>query len=258
MLEILVQGDTLPEAYHKSLSHLNMAEIVPCPDWNTYQKELSMTMVVKEPLKEDRISKLFFGDPTSLEQYVQEMLDGIFDFEVEKGNWSYTYHQRYANQYQFILDELRRNPYSRRAVIDIRTPDDMRNDDPACWQHAQYFIRDGKLHSKSLFRSNDACKAAFMNAFALIELQKRIADELGVDMGTYTHRANSYHCYERDFGMLNGYCTRIQEYQLRKIREEDGLDTETITFSYIDDWKEQMDEAKPIIAKKVEEQRAKI
>lgn len=255
MEEVLCYGKTLPMAYHQSLVMLNEAPIVPCPDWNTEQKEISMTFTVENPLQDDMISKLSFCDPVSLEQYCQEMLDGIMDFEIDKGNWVYTYHNRmvaypirtdhkidYANQVDFIINELTRNPYSRRAVIDIRdNSNDMYSDDPACWQHAQFFIRDNKLHMKVLFRSNDACKAAFMNAFALIMLQERIATALGIDIGTYTHRANSYHCYARDFDMLQGYVNRINSY------------SNDLTYSYWDDWKEQMDDAKPEIAKKVAE-----
>lgn len=253
MAEYLVWGETLPEAYHQALLMLQLAPIIPCPDWNTNQKELSITMVVEHPLKDDMISRLSFCDPTSLEQYCQEMLDGIMDFEIDKGNWVYTYHNRmvaypirtdhkidYANQVNFVINELTRNPYSRRAVIDIRdNSNDMYSDDPACLQNIQFFIRDNKLHMKVLFRSNDACKAAFMNMFALIMLQKRIADELGIEVGTYTHRANSFHCYERDFAMLDGYCNRI----------EDGSD---VTYSYYDDWIDQMEDAKEEIAQKVE------
>ena len=148
MDEIFVKERTLPEAYHKALMALQDAPVTPCPDWNTDQKEVSMTYVVTEPLADPMISRLFIGDPHSLEQYRQEMLDGIMDFEIERGNWAYTYHSRYENQYPFILEELKRNPWSRRAVMDIRTPEDMGSDDPACWQHAQYFIRDGALHCK--------------------------------------------------------------------------------------------------------------
>lgn len=253
MSEYLVYGETLPDAYHQALLKLQSADIIPCPDWNTNQKEVSMTFVVENPLKDDMISRLSFCDPTSLEQYRQEMLDGILDFEIEKGNWVYTYHNRvvaypirtdhkidYGNQINFVISELSRNPWSRRAVIDIRdNSNDMYSEDPACWQHAQFFIRDNKLHMKVLFRSNDACKATFMNAFALIMLQKRIADKLGVEVGTYTHRANSFHCYERDFAMLDGYCNRINS----------GSD---VTYSYYDDWAEQMEDAKEEIAEKVE------
>ena len=245
MQEYLVRGASLPDAYHAALLTLQDAPVIPCPVWNTNQKEVSMTMVVEEPLLEDRISRLFFGGPADLEQYCQEMLDGILDFEIARGNWAYTYHSRYRDQLGFVLEELRRDPWSRRAVMDIRSPEDIGSDDPACWQHAQYFIRDGKLHCKILFRSNDACKATFMNAFALIALQKRIADSLGVPIGVYTHRANSFHCYERDFGLLDSYCLRITE----KRAHPDDIE---ITYSYEDDWKEQMEDAREEIAAKVE------
>ena len=244
MEEILIKAKTLPEAYHGALMALQKAPVIPCPDWNTNQKEVSMTFVVEKPLAEPMISRLFYGDPRSLEQYRQEMLDGIMDFEVQRGNWTYTYHERYVNQYQFIIDELKRNPYSRRAVMDIRTPADIGSDDPACWQHAQYFIRDGQLHCKILFRSNDACKAAYMNAFALIMLQKRIADALGTEVGTYTHRANSFHCYERDFELLDGYINRINS-------------GEDMVYDYEGEWDELMQAERVSIAAMVQEQKNK-
>lgn len=244
MYEVLVRGSSLPDAYHKALTELwENGELCDCADWNTTQKEISLTMCVEEPLCEPRISKLFIGGPRELEQYRQEMLDGILDFEVEKGNWTYTYHQRMGDQIQFVIDELKRNPSSRRAVMCIRTNDDIGSDDPACMQQLQYFIRDGKLHCKVLFRSNDACKANFMNAFALIELQKRFADALNVPMGTYTHRANSFHCYEQDFSMLKGYVERIRNCK----------DIDDICYEYEDDWKEVMEDYQPEIAKMVEE-----
>ena len=249
MREYIAQGRTLPEAYHESLRLLQEnGPVTPCPDYNTTQKELSMTLYVEEPLAEPRISKLFIGGFRELEQYRQEILDGILDFEIEKGNWVYTYHSRMAEQLPFIHAELRRNAESRRAVIDIR---DWRHDsapgntNPACLQHIQFFIREGKLHMKVLFRSNDACEATFMNAYALICMQERLAAELGVEMGSYTHRANSYHCYEKDFGMLDGYVRRLDEAE----------DVEDITYCYEGEWDELMEAARPEIAAAVEELR---
>lgn len=247
MKETIARGRSLPEAYHESLKQLKYdSDVTPCPDYDTDQKELSMTMVVEEPLAEPMISKLFIGGPRELEQYRQEMLDGILDFEIERGNWEYTYHSRMAEQKPFILRELTRNPYSRRAVIDIR---DWRhdsaegNENPACLQHIQYFVRDGALHCKILFRSNDACKATFMNAFALIMLQKSFADELGLKMGSYTHRANSYHCYARDFEMLDGYVRRIEQAE----------DEEDVCFDYVDGWQDMMEAYQDDIAAAVEQ-----
>ena len=253
MKEYMVQRDTLPEAYHAALTLLsNCGDITDCTDWNTKQKELSMTMVVQFPLSEPIISKCFVGGPEELQQYVMEMLDGILDFEIDRGNWEYTYHDRMIrypgnngyliDQVSFIVNELRRNPSSRRAVILIRSKDDIESGDPACLQHIQYFIRNNHLDCDVLFRSNDACKATFMNAFALIMLQKRIADNLGIKVGTYTHRANSFHCYEKDFELLNGYVSRIEQ----------SLNNNELTYSYQDDWKEIMDDAIPDILHKVE------
>ncbi len=243
MKEIFITGNSLPETYHKALMELHYnGDITDCADWNTTQKEVAMTMVVNDPLAEPRISKLFIGGAKELEQYRQEMLDGILDFEVERGNWEYTYHQRMGKQIDFVAEELKRNPSSRRAVICVRTPEDIGSDDPACLQHIQFFIREGRLDCKVLFRSNDACKASFMNAFALICLQERIAEALGIPVGQYVHRANSYHCYERDFGMLEGYVKRI----------EAAGDEYDVCFDYEDDWKEEMENCRDEIAEQVE------
>ncbi|MDR2502216.1 MAG: thymidylate synthase [Oscillospiraceae bacterium] len=239
MHELFAEGRTLPEAYHTSLTELcRQHSVAACPDYNTRQKEASMTFVVSEPLAEPMISRLFIGDPRSLEQYRQEMLDGILDFEVARGNWEYTYHLRMAEGLLWAEEELRRNPDSRRAVISTRHEDDLKSGAPACLQSLQFFIRGGALHLKVMFRSNDAAKAAFMNAFALILLQKRMADALGVSVGLYTHRANSYHVYERDWAMFDGYIARL----------ESGED---VTYPYVDGWDEFMEEAKPEIAEMV-------
>ena len=245
MFELFVRAKSLPEAYHNALAALHdKNDEVPCPDYNTRQKEASMTFVAEEALCEPMISKLFIGDPRSLEQYRQEMLDGILDFEVERGNWEYTYHQRMEKQIPWVIRELQRNPDSRRAVMVIREEHDLSTDSPACLQIIQYLIRNGALHCKIVFRSNDATKATFMNAFALVMLQKRIADTLGVTVGSYTHRANSFHVYERDYDMFDGYIRRIKS----------GGE---LTYFYEGDWDEQMEEAKPEIARMVEELRSR-
>ena len=67
-----------------------------------------------------------------------------------------------------------------------------------------------------------------------------IADTLGVEVGTYTHRANSFHVYERDYAMFDGYIRRITS----------GGD---ICFDYDGNWDELMEEAKPEIAEMVQQ-----
>lgn len=217
MREFLVKGNTLPDAFHQAILILqNEGEVLDCPDWNTRCKEVAMTFCVEHPLEEPRVSRVAFCTPDALKKYLDEMLDGALDWAIAEGKEPYTYHDRMVNmngidQLDFVVEELRKNPLSRRACVMVRSIADIGNSDPACLQHLQFMVHDGKLDLAILFRSNDACKATFMNAFALIEIQKRIADRLGIPVGTYTHRATSFHSYESDWEMLEGAAKRIEE-----------------------------------------------
>lgn len=233
--DIFTIGGTLPEGYHQALRWLERAGEAD----GGVSHEIAVTIRVERPFEEPRISRQFIGGPYDLERYRQEMLDGILDFEVDRGKWAYTYHQRYAPHLQFCIDELRRDPHSRRAVISVRDNEaDEAGEDPACLQSIQYMIRNGALDCYALFRSNDAVKAAFMNMYALTELQKKVADALGVPVGVYTHRANSFHCYRQDAALLGGYILRLNN-------------GEKLYYNYAGEWDELMKEAKPEIAEMV-------
>jgi thymidylate synthase len=95
-----------------------------------------------------------------------------------------------------------------------------------------------------LFRSNDLPEAFFFNAFALIMLQEKIAGELGVGTGTYTHRSNSMHCYEKDFELLKNFAKAIDEKK-----------TEDLCYNYLGDWDELMKAEIPAIDKLVSQLR---
>ena len=207
------RGKTLPEAYHKALTILETeGDVVPCPDYNTTMKELGMTFFVEQAAAEPMVSRLFCGGHYELQQYKMEILDGILDFKIGDGTcWEYTYHDRFVRQLPFILEELKRNPFSRRAVMNIRDfAVDSNNEHPACLQSMQFMIRDGALHMMVMMRSNDAVQATFMNAFAFIALQCKLAAELAVAVGSYTHTAHSFHAYEKSFDVLKKYAADIQ------------------------------------------------
>ena len=243
MKEIFVQGKNLPEAYHKALLELNNnGDVLECPDWNQKQKECAMTVHIEEPVSEPRISKLIIGGPYDLQRYEMELVDGILDFRIGKG-WDYTYHDRFTRYMPFVIAELKRNRESRRAIISIRDNEvDSKTTDPACMQSIQYFIRNNKLDCMIYFRSNDLPEAFFFNAFALIRLQEKVAAELGVEVGTYTHRSNSMHCYEKDFPLLANFAKAVSEKPL-----------DDISYHYKDDWDELMLSEIPGIQKLVEE-----
>jgi len=55
---------------------------------------------------------------------------------------------------------------------------------------------DGKLHMFVVMKTNDLYNAWPENAYAFTALQKYMADEIGVETGTYTHFAVSMHIYK--------------------------------------------------------------
>jgi len=243
MQEIFIKGRNLTEAYHRALIELETSgSVLECPDWNQKQKECAMTIHISEPASEPRISKLIIGGPYDLQRYVMEIIDGILDFKINAG-WDYTYHERFSRYLPFVIGELKRNIYSRRAVISIRDNEiDSRSSDAACMQSMQFFIRDNKLDCMVLFRSNDLPEAFFFNAFALIMLQEKIARELGIGIGTYTHRSNSMHCYEKDFQLLKNYVKALS-----------GKQREELSYNYNGEWDDLMNSEIPGILKLVEE-----
>lgn len=107
-------------------------------------------------------------------------------------------------QFQYVIDELHKDPDSRRAVMHLRVPDDSidANLDVPCTLALQYFIRDNKLHQTVTMRSSDLIFGIAFDIPAFTVFQEIIANELGVEVGTYTHTSNSLHIYEKHFGMV--------------------------------------------------------
>lgn len=109
-------------------------------------------------------------------------------------------------QWDYVLEELRRDPDSRRAVIHIRTPFDSvhASKDVPCTLSLQFFIRGNKLHLHVSMRSSDIILGLAYDVPAFTIMQEVMANQLGIEVGQYVHTSNSLHCYQRDFEMLDG------------------------------------------------------
>jgi len=106
-------------------------------------------------------------------------------------------------QWDYIVQELQRDPDSRRAVMHLRTPNDSIDAklDVPCTLALQFFIRDKKLHQVVHMRSSDVIFGIAYDVPAFTIFQEILANELGVGLGSYTHVSNSLHIYERHFEM---------------------------------------------------------
>lgn len=107
------------------------------------------------------------------------------------------------NQWEFVVNELTNDPDSRRAVMHLRVPEDSVKAklDVPCTLALQFMIRDGRLHQVVHMRSSDVILGIAYDVPAFTLFQEILANELGVDLGTYTHVSNSLHIYEKHFEM---------------------------------------------------------
>ncbi len=185
-------------------------------------RDVTATIHVTAPFCEPRIHRAFPGGLDDLEKYRSEVLYGVHDHWVDPsvGKWEYTYHERLfaydvpgrglTDQIAGVIAKLKAVPFTRRAqAVTWQVWNDMNISDPACLQRLWFRIADGKLHMNIHMRSNDAFKAAFMNMHAFTELQKMVADALGVAPGEYIHIADSFHIYGSYFDEFEGFLNTV-------------------------------------------------
>lgn len=102
------------------------------------------------------------------------------------------------DQWEHVKGLLKADPNSRQAVIHIKEPNPEKTKDLPCTVALQYFIRDGKLYATTYMRSNDIWLGFPYDVFTFTCLQIKMAFELGVGIGSYTHIAGSLHLYSRN------------------------------------------------------------
>jgi thymidylate synthase len=116
-----------------------------------------------------------------------------------------------GSQYDNVLNELKKNPFSRRAEMIYTRPSmwvDYNADgmsDFVCTEAVQYFIRGEKLISHVKMRSNDGI-FGYRNDFAWQKhVQNKLANDLGVEAGDMIWTAGSFHIYDSHFYLIDHY-----------------------------------------------------
>ena len=255
---LTAEGDCIARAWENAMLRLfesgcDVKTQYDKPD-DPVSRDATMIITVHKPLAEPMIHRDFPGGFEELQEYVMEVCDGIKDHWVRDPNdpadtrWEYTYHQRLfgytvptqppIDQIEQVCRQLAETPYTRRAqAITWKVWEDNHCYDPACLQSVWCRIvqQDDTpaLNMNVRFRSNDAYKAAFMNIFALIQLQSKIAARvrelsgLPVQLGRYCHMADSFHIYGSNLaefqGRFLGAVTR-RTFEERTMRYEDVRD----------------------------------
>ncbi len=235
---LCVSARTLPEAWEKAVLacwHQGAAIRTEYDKpGDPPSRDCTMVWTVEEPLAEPRIHRAFPGGLEDLEVYREEVVDGVHDHWIapEEGKWTYTYHKRLfayeiegrtVDQIAAIVDKLARTGHSRRAQAITWNPKlDPPTDDPPCLQRVWCRILEDDsgapvLNMNCHWRSRDAYKAAYMNVFALTDLQRtiagRIAERTGwpVRVGRFTDLSDSFHIYGSYFAEFEGFLKMVEK-----------------------------------------------
>ena len=131
--------------------------------------------------------------------------DGNYGDRINITNGEYfTKPPKRTNQLIRCYNILKEDPQTRRAVVTIHNPlwdkVDGKSKDIPCTLNLQFMIRDNELDCFCQMRSNDIWYGTPHNVFMFTFLQRAMAGWLGVRVGTYYHRANSIHIYEKHLG----------------------------------------------------------
>jgi len=232
---IAVSGKNIPEAWEKAVLAAWEKGITVKTEYDKEgdppSKDCTMIMEIEAPMSEPRIHRAFPGGLGDLEMYRQEVMDGIHDNRVDPvDGYHYSYHQRLfeypgcntkVDQMKYIVEKLSAVTYSRRAQaitwnVDLDPP----VDDPPCLQRLWCRIageEELSLNMNTHWRSRDGYKAAFMNIFALTELQKSIAQRIGeklgreVKVGRYVDISDSFHIYGSYYEEFKGFLKTVED-----------------------------------------------
>ena len=150
----------------------------------------------------DRVSPKYpFSESVLREKYASQLLI------PDRGEFEYTYGERLnawgterINQLDYIVEKLKQNPATRRAVASTWDPrKDTKSDEVPCLNHFVFMVRDGFLDLSVTIRSNDMFGAWPANAYALGELLSEVSKRTEMAMGTVTTFSVNAHVYSHDW-----------------------------------------------------------
>lgn len=115
----------------------------------------------------------------------------------------------YLDQVDYLIQELKNNPASRRHITTLWNPDDL--DEMAltpCVYETQWHVKQGKLYLDVRCRSNDVALGMPFNIFQYYVLQRMIAQVTGYQIGTFSYYIGDVHIYDRHLEPLREQMNR--------------------------------------------------
>lgn len=212
-----IEANTATEAFEYWFNILNSQNLnATSRDGGVKGEVLNAITVIKDPTRgivQSDIRKMpmryavgeliwyLSGNPSlkAIQNYTKAWDRMSDDGVVVNSNYGWCINHKYGfNQWEYVKSLLAADKNTRQAVLHIKTADDNPSKDVNCTVCLQFLLRENKLHATVYMRSNDIWMGFPYDVFSFTALQVKMAMELGVDIGTYTHIAGSLHLYERN------------------------------------------------------------
>lgn len=223
---IIVRSETLDEAWlswfekMKTCNKLNENKAKKSRDGLVAAEVINAITAIEDPTKNimtNSIRKLSMryaigemlwylsGNPElkAIQKYTKAWDRMSDDGKTVNSNYGFLIKDAYGfDQYEYCKELLIKDKNSRQAIIHIKVPKntlEQPTKDLNCTVCLQFLIRENKLYCTTYMRSNDLWLGFPYDIFQFTCIQIRMAMEIGLDIGSYTHIAGSLHIYERDF-----------------------------------------------------------
>lgn len=211
------------EGFKSIFNHvMNHHTIITTEDGDVTYESDTVIVRIKKPLSDaKKLIDVYCMGPGAVKDYIAQFNDG-----VNTDGFEYTYYERLQdfngeNQLKKIVDNLKSSKFTRRGVIcsdadaSLWNPiTDSKSSEPPCFNWMQALIRNNALNFKVLFRSHDILKGWPANVLAIAEMQRRMSEELNVDVGYLEVISSIPHIYIKSDSDL----VKITERKLNSVK----------------------------------------
>lgn len=213
------EGDTINEVYGQMVKSLlnsntvgatkeinNAIFIVHNPTLQhisfPYRHDISLTYSDAE------LKWYWSGDNSchTIGEYAKLWLKLSDDGQTSNSAYGYILFKKYGfNQLEQIIELLKKDPTTRRAVLNISDPmiNRITTKDMQCTIAIDFLIRNNQLEETVVMRSNDIRTGTPYDYIFFVSLGQYIAQRLNIKLGLYTHHAISLHMYLKDLDKFN-------------------------------------------------------
>ncbi|MBY9006562.1 MAG: hypothetical protein KGD63_07365 [Candidatus Lokiarchaeota archaeon] len=192
-------GVSFPYSYHDRIFHYSPFSVedtvnknydinfVDSNFVNTHQKLIKAKKI--KTTEDSIVWKLKNGVEFDLDKKISDQI-GIEKIPIGVMNFPK------INQIDYIIEKLKKSPHSRRAqAITWKPMIDPFHNDPPCLQRIWMRIKNKKLVMQTTWRSRDLFRAWEANVNGMVRIQKMVAEQLNVKIGSYIDFSNSLHIY---------------------------------------------------------------